>query len=263
MVAAPGTQILLPMIAALAPKGRAAVLSPTYAEHARAAATAGFAVDAVSDRADLAGAELAVVVNPNNPDGRLLGRDDLLLLRDQLQSRGGLLVVDEAFMDVCDPTGSVAGDVGQGGLVVLRSFGKFHGLAGIRLGFAIADQRTATDLRAKLGPWANSGSALEIGIEALSDDDWRRTARERLNADAARLDGLLARMDIPVTGGTPLFRFVRFSDAPRIFATLGRAGIIIRHFADRPHDLRIGLPGMEEEWRRLDHALAGWRRAAA
>lgn len=263
VVAAPGTQILLPMIAALAPKGRAAVLSPTYAEHARAAATAGFVVDAVGDPADLAGAELAIVVNPNNPDGRLLPRHDLLRMRDRLQHRGGLLVVDEAFMDASDAADSVAGDVGQGGLVVLRSFGKFHGLAGIRLGFAITGERTAADLRAKLGPWAVSGPALEIGIEALSDDDWRAAARRRLDADASRLDGLLAARDIAVAGGTSLFRFVRFSDAPRIFSTLGRAGIIIRHFAERPHDLRIGLPGTEDEWRRLDQALAGWRRVAA
>src|SRR5215471_14760764 len=137
VVAAPGAQILLPLVAALVPAGRAAVLGPTYSEHARAAALAGHAVHETADIARLADADLAVIVNPNNPDGRLTPPHVLRRLAETLARRGGLLVIDEAFMDVGPPNASLCEAVSDG-LVVLRSFGKFFGLAGLRLGFAIA-----------------------------------------------------------------------------------------------------------------------------
>lgn len=261
LVAAPGTQMLLPHIARLIEPGRTAVLAPTYAEHARAAALAGHEVVDVANVEALGEAHLAVVVNPNNPDGRIVARNDLLKLRDRLAANGGLLVVDEAFMDV--GSDSVSGDVEDGGLVVLRSFGKFYGMAGVRLGFALAAPATAAVLAAQLGPWAVSGPALEIGIEALRDREWRSMHRQRLTAAAARLDALLARHGVAVSGGTSLYRFVRMPAASRLFRGLGDAGIIVRHFAERPHDLRIGLPGEDTEWERLDAALGGWQARAA
>ena len=162
-MAAPGTQILLPLAASLNPPGRAAIWSPTYAEHRRAAALAGHAVSECADLDQLAAADLAVVVNPNNPDGRLHERATLLDLAAHLDRKGGLLVVDEAFCDT-EPQLSVAGRAGLPGMVVLRSFGKFFGLAGLRLGFAIGPRELVGRLRARLGPWAVSGPALEIGI---------------------------------------------------------------------------------------------------
>jgi len=140
--------MLLPLAAALVPAGRAAVLAPTYSEHARAAALAGHAVMETTDIARLADADLAVVVNPNNPDGRLISPGTLCSLAEALASRGGALVVDEAFMDVGPADASLAGRVGEG-LIVLRSFGKFFGLAGLRLGFAIAAPEHAARLRAR------------------------------------------------------------------------------------------------------------------
>ena len=126
---APGTQILLPMVARLAPPGRAAILRTTYAEHERAAILAGHRVDSIDNVGAAGGSELVIVVNPNNPDGSVAPRDTLLPLAKQLARTGGLLVVDEAFADVA-PTGtSLAGDVGRGNILVLRSFGKFFGLA--------------------------------------------------------------------------------------------------------------------------------------
>ena len=255
---APGTQILLPRVAALVRPGHAVVLGPTYAEHVRAAALAGHAVSETAEFEALAGADLAVVVNPNNPDGRIVPRRHLLELARSLKARGGLLVVDEAFMDV-GPTGeSLAGDVGQGGVAVLRSFGKFFGLAGLRLGFALADTETAARLARDFGPWAVAGPALEYGIAALADRDWQRDMRERLAAEAARLDRLLGRFGVPVAGGTPLFRFVAFTGAAGLFAALGERGILLRHFGTRPDVLRCGLPGSDEEWHRLETALAAW-----
>ncbi|WP_199914472.1 threonine-phosphate decarboxylase CobD [Aminobacter sp. MSH1] len=258
VVPAPGTQILLPRIASLVPPGRAFVLGPTYQEHARAAAIAGHHVAETSDFGKLFDADLAVVVNPNNPDGRVVLRSDLLELAASLRARGGLLVVDEAFMDVGPQAQSLAGDVEQGGIVVLRSFGKFYGLAGIRLGFALAHLDIAARLEEELGPWSVAVPSLEYGIKALSDTDWQREMRTTLAHAAHRLDQTFARAGVIVTGGTSLFRHVDIPDAAGLFKALGREGILVRSFADRPTQLRCGLPGHEVEWRRLDVALGDW-----
>jgi cobalamin biosynthetic protein CobC len=258
VMAAPGTQILLPCVASLVKPGRAMVLGPTYAEHARAAAVAGHAVSEVRDFDALAEADLAVVVNPNNPDGRVIERVALLAMAAKLRAKGGLLVVDEAFMDVGPRAQSLAGDVGQGGMVVLRSFGKFFGLAGLRLGFALADQPVAAQLETQFGPWAVAGPALEYGILALADTAWQETMRARLEQDAARLDATFERFGAAVTGGTTLFRYLDMADAQDLFQALGERGILLRHFSDRPRALRAGLPASEEEWQRLETALADW-----
>jgi cobalamin biosynthetic protein CobC len=257
VVAAPGLQILLPIVAALARPGRAAVLGPTYAEHARVAVLAGHTVREVADLAGLGGTDLAVVVNPNNPDGRIVGRDALLALAAALAP--GLLVVDEAFMDVGPAGASLAPDVTHPNLVVLRSFGKFFGLAGLRLGFAHAAPELAMRLRARLGPWAVSGPALAIGVSALADAGWIATTRERLAATARRLDASLAESGLEIVGGTDLFRLARAPAADEVFERLGRAGIFVRRFAEQPGWLRFGLPGDEAQWQRLDDALARGR----
>lgn len=257
VVAAPGTQSLLPLVAALKPAGQVAILGPTYAEHARAAALAGHRVIEVRELNQLGDADLAIVVNPNNPDGRLLAAADLLELAEKLGKRGGILVVDEAFMDVGPPTMRLAAEVMRGHIVVLRSFGKFFGLAGVRLGFAIAAGDIAARLRASLGPWAVSGPAIAIGEIALADNAWIESTRFHLAQAAQRLDQLLAGAGLEVVGGTSLFRLARTPRAAALYQELGRAGILVRRFAEHPTWLRFGLPGDEQAWQRLANALAG------
>jgi len=257
VVAAPGTQILLPPVAALAPPGRAAVLGPTYAEHSRAAALAGHAVAEVTDLSGLCDVALAVVVNPNNPDGRSIGRETLLACAGALPA-AALLVVDEAFMDGGADGLSLARDVGRGNIVVLRSFGKFYGLAGLRLGFALASPAIAARLRAGLGPWAVGGPALAIGAAALADQSWAATTRVRLAHTARRLDQVLTGAGLDVAGGTSLFRLAHTRAAPELFHHLGRAGILVRRFAHQPTWLRFGLPASEPDWQRLAAAMAGF-----
>lgn len=259
LAAAAGTQILLPLLiearfGTFSPEGKtAAILSPTYAEHAQMARLAGFAVRETQEMADLFAADLAIVVNPNNPDGRLIGRDELLMLGRHLAGRGGLLVVDEAFVDVLAPGASVADSV-HDGLAVLRSFGKFYGLAGVRLGFAVASIPVAARLSARLGPWVIPGPTLAIGLAALADDAWQQDMRQRLGRDAADLDRLLSAAGLTVAGGTSLFRYLQHPEAQRLFRHLGEAGILVRRFAERPDTLRIGLP-RPEQWKRLEEAL--------
>jgi cobalamin biosynthetic protein CobC len=197
-----------------------------------------------------------MIANPNNPDGQVFARDKLLTLADTLRVHGGLLLVDEAFMDVGPAGASLAGDVARGNIVVLRSFGKFYGLAGLRLGFALAAPPIAARLTAVLGPWAVSGPAIAAGEIALADTAWASSTRTALAKAAARLDQTLAAAGVQVIGGTSLFRLVRSTAAKALFDHLGRAGILVRAFPERPEWLRFGLPGGETDWQRLSAALA-------
>jgi cobalamin biosynthesis protein CobC len=266
VVPAPGTQILLPLVAGLARPGRAAVFSPTYGEFARAAALAGHDVVDARSLTDARDCALVFIGNPNNPDGRVFARNDLLALADQLRPRGGLLIVDEAFMEVGPRSESLAPDVGRGNIVVLRSFGKFFGLAGIRLGFALAAAPMAARLSALLGPWAVSGPALAIGTKALADTAWIEATRNRLAKAARRLDGMLTGTltgaELKIVGGTLLFRLVQIPAAGRLFHYLGRAGIMVRAFPEQTQWLRFGPPANKEAWRRLQIALAAFEAAA-
>src|SRR5271170_915045 len=258
VVAAPGTQILLPLAAGLARPGRAAIVSPTYSEHTRAAVLAGHAVSEIRDLGAVADAGLVILTNPNNPDGRLFAKDDLIALAKELRPRGGVLLVDEAFMDIGPPGTSLAGEVSRGNIVVLRSFGKFFGLAGLRLGFALAPPPLAARLAALLGPWAVSAPALAVGAQALADQAWIEATRHSLAQAAARLDAILTGRGLDIVGGTTLFRLTRTKAAGELFHHLGRAGILTRAFPDHASWLRFGLPAAEPDWQRLQIAMAAF-----
>jgi cobalamin biosynthetic protein CobC len=259
IVPAPGTQILLPLVCGLVRPGRAAILTPTYSEHARAAALSGHAVAEIRDIGAIGNAEFLAVTNPNNPDGRLLAKSDLLALAKALQPRGGILVVDEAFMDAGPPGASLAPELARGNIVVLRSFGKFFGLAGLRLGFALAAPPLAARLSALLGPWAVSGPALLVGAKALADHAWIEKSRRSLAKASTRLDAILGGAGLDIIGGTTLFRLARTRSASELFHHLGRAGILTRIFPDHAMWLRFGLPAAEPDWQRLQIAMAAFR----
>lgn len=254
LCAAGGTQALIQVVPLVAAARDVAVLSPTYSEHARVWRSNGRAVRDVGELAETAGAAVVIVTNPNNPDGRRWGPAALDAVRTSLARAGGLLVVDEAFADVA-PEISLAPMAGADGLVVLRSFGKFFGLAGLRLGFAAGPPALIANIEARLGPWAVSGPALEIGRRALTDREWIAAARARLAALRHRLDELLRSAGYEVIGGTDLFRLVACDDAQTVFLALAGAGVLTRPFAGQPCWLRIGLPGDDDGFDRLARAL--------
>lgn len=249
IVAAPGAQALIQALPRLIPGRRVGVLGPTYAEHAASWRYAGREVVICAKVEQLAACDIAVVVNPNNPDGRIVPVDVLLSL-----SRATQLVVDESFADFT-PAMSFAAAGPAAGALVLRSFGKAYGLAGVRLGFAIGPQRLLDALRADLGPWAVSGPAIEIGTGALADVDWRAQMADRLGAEARRLDALLAGAGCTIVGGASLFRLADHARCDALAERLGRAGVYVRRFAENPRWMRLGLPP-QDGWARLEAALA-------
>ena len=255
IVAGPGSQAILHALARLAPAGPVGALGPTYGGYADAFGAAGRGVAEAGALTKLAACAVAVVANPNNPDGRIVAHDDLLHLHAALAKRGGLLIVDEAFCDF-DAAASLAPRMPGAGAVVLRSFGKTYGLAGLRLGFAVASPDVAERLRAALGPWPVSGPAIAVGTQALADSAWLAATAARLDRDAARLDALLVEAGWRIVGGARLFRLAARRDAAEAFQRLMSEGILTRPFAGRPDWLRFGIPGEEAHWRRLAAALA-------
>jgi cobalamin biosynthetic protein CobC len=251
VLALAGAQAAIQSLPRLAPTGRARILAPTYNEYAPTLKAAGWLVEEVGGLDALAGAELAVVVNPNNPDGRQHDRAALLALA----SRVGRLVVDESFADAV-PDLSLASDAGRTGLLVLRSFGKFYGLAGVRLGFVLGSEADVAALAAMAGPWPVSGAAIEIGRRALLDRVWAEATRARLEREAERLDDLARGAGWDLVGGTPLFRLYETGNAVAAQERLARAKIWSRIFGNRPGWLRLGLPGDEAEWTRVTDALS-------
>ena len=236
----------------LSPPGEAAILGPTYNEHAASFTAAGWSVAEVSGLEELAGADLAVVVNPNNPDGRRFTPEDLVALRTQV----GRLVVDESFVDP-EPTLSLAPRLPVDGLLVLRSFGKFYGLAGLRLGFVLGSAEDIAALSALAGPWPVSGAAIEIGTAALRDGGWREESRVRLRDDCQRLDHLAEGAGWRLVGGAALFRTYETPDAGEAQAQLAHGRVWSRIFPYSKTWLRLGLPGDDVEFKQLARALAG------
>ncbi|WP_033073428.1 threonine-phosphate decarboxylase [Sphingopyxis sp. MWB1] len=247
--AVPGSEIGLRLAGRLI-GGAAQHLVPAYRTHGEIFA-ASTPVELDKAKAATTGDVHLVLANPNNPDGRILRPDAV----ERLQPKQGWLLVDEAFAD-CMPDISIAARVHDTRrLAVFRSFGKFFGLAGVRLGFVIAPRPLVEEMRALLGAWPVSAAAVAIGRVACADARWIAMTRERLPREAARLDAMLARHGFAAEGACPLFRLVRHVEAPGLFERLARAGIWTRPFAERADWLRIGLPAGDAAWNRLDEAL--------
>ncbi|WP_313103246.1 threonine-phosphate decarboxylase CobD [Brevundimonas sp.] len=229
------------------------IVGPTYGAHAEAWRAAGVATRLIApDQAATSQAGVLVIVNPNNPDGRLTRRADLIAMARQRSAAGRWLVVDESFIE-CAPGDSVS-DLVEPGLIVLRSFGKFYGLAGVRLGFMLAAPGLIARLRALLGDWPVGADALIMGRGAYADADWRRRTEAALAERADRLDDVLLRAGFHIVGGTSLFRMTRTPNAALWFQHLCRAGVLTRPFDHTPDGLRFGVPS-ERDLPRLMHAL--------
>lgn len=253
MVAGAGSQALIQALPYCLPDLPVQILTPAYGGFAQAFRE----ILPCSALKDCDPAGLTILVNPNNPDGRLIAAADISRFAGNCTRAGGWLVVDEAFGDL-EPDQSVAARCGADHLIVLRSLGKFFGLAGLRLGFAIAPERQAARLRRALGPWAVSGPAIALGTRALKDSAWQDAQRSELRKACAQLGALLEEAGLAVQGGTALFRLVRTPHAKPLFTHLLAHKIYSRRFDDHAEWLRFGLPGTDENWNRLRQALTSF-----
>jgi cobalamin biosynthetic protein CobC len=251
-----GTQAAIQALPRLRRPGRVGVIAPTYAEHGHRWRSAGHSVAYLSvDEcvAALPTLDVLIVVNPNNPTGTRFESEQLLGWHAALAAQGGWLIVDEAFIDTT-PELSLAAESNRSGLVVLRSFGKFFGLVGARVGFALAAHALLRALAEQLGPWPIATPSRFVAERALRDRDWHAVMRVRLPRASARLAGLLSCHGLAPTGGCALFQWVQTPHAETIYDVLARDGILVRRF-DAPSSLRFGLPGTEKDWERLEQAL--------
>jgi len=246
LVVLPGSQAAIQRLPTLIPPGRVAMLLPTYAEHPAAWQTAGHERVAWDQSA-----EYAVLCNPNNPTGHCFSRDALLDKARKVR----LLVVDEAFGDVT-PEASLIGKELPDNVVVLRSLGKFFGLAGARVGFAVGDRALLKRLADTLGPWPVAHPARWAARHALVDTDWQTLQRGRLRAASARLASHLREVGFTEPTGTAFFQTVMTNRATEIHEHLARQGILVRRFEET---LRFGLPGDETQWQRLTAATTQCR----
>jgi len=248
--AVPGTEIGLRLVGWIV-GGPARYVSPSYRTHGEMMPTA---TPITIEQAMVSDATL-ILANPNNPDGRVLPRAALLALVAR-RREGAWLLLDEAFADA-DPAISIADKIDDAHpLAVFRSFGKFFGLAGVRLGFVLAPTPVVAALRDMLGAWPVSAAAIAIGTAAYRDAAWIEAVRQRLEVDASALDRMLATAGLRAIGGCPLFRLIETEAAPMLFERLARRAILTRPFADTPRWLRIGLPADDAAMDRLGRALS-------
>ncbi|MBJ7418086.1 MAG: pyridoxal phosphate-dependent class II aminotransferase [Niveispirillum sp.] len=257
ILAAPGSQVLISGLPFLRPAGAdVAIVGPTYGEHGPAWLRARHRVRMITDLPDPAGPlpDVLLLVNPNNPDGRTHDPVRLRPLLSEIARRGGWMLVDEAFCDL-RPDLSLAPLAGQPGLLILRSFGKFFGLAGLRLGFLLAQPSLVRAMAARLGPWAVAGPALRIGAVALSDTPWQTATRQYLSHAMDKTLSLYRKTGMEPVGSTGLYALIRAPAGRDLFHGMGRAGMLIRAFADRPGLFRLGLTPDSVVFRRLESAL--------
>lgn len=264
MLPVAGTQAAIQALPRIRPQGRVTVAAPSYAEHAYQWRQAGHQVTELAFDAKpetwehaIAHSDVVVICSPNNPTGEHFAPTQLCTWAAQLAQRGGWLVVDEAFGDTL-PALSVATHRQQAGLIVLRSVGKFFGLAGLRLGFVAAAAQVLHDLEEWLGPWTISGPAQAIGSAALRDKAWQAATRQRLAHEGARLRQVLAHAGIQ-SGGTDLFQWWPEPQAEAFHQHMAERHIWVRLFPQAARGIRLGLPADEAGWQRLAQALQAWQ----
>jgi cobalamin biosynthetic protein CobC len=254
-----GSQMAIQLLPRLRRSGKVGVLSPCYAEHAEAWRRSGYIVrEVLEQEVDfyIDNLDVLVVVNPNNPTGLNLTPNRLLDWHARMAQRGGWLVVDEAFMDNT-PHLSLAPYAHQVGLIVLRSFGKFFGLAGVRLGFVLAERKLLKLLAEQVGPWAVSGPTRVLGQACLRDTEGHARQRKRTDEAGKRLAQLLEQYGFAPHGGCALFQWLMIERAAELHEFMARRGILLRLFTHNS-SLRFGLPGEESDWARLDQAFVDY-----
>jgi len=251
-----GSQTAIQHLPHMRPSCNVAVISPGYEEHAFCWHYAGHKVYLISSEeieSILSNIDVLVIINPNNPTTERFSENQLCHWYDQLHKKKGWLIVDEAFMDIT-PDASVLKLSSNPGFIVLRSLGKFFGLAGIRVGFIFSDPAFLTKFSKGIGPWSISNPSRYIAIQALQDRAWQSKARNKLNKNAWKLFQLLNQANLSPHGRSDYFHWVVNKNSEEIFTHLAHQGILVRLFKE-PLSLRFGLPSNKLEFERLENSL--------
>lgn len=237
------------------------IVSPTYAEHEYAWKKAGHNIKRINIEhveAELEHLDVLVIINPNNPTGHKVSVETLLSWHQRLSKKGGWLIVDEAFMDVTPELSLIKVGI-RPGLIILRSLGKFFGLAGVRCGFVITDRELLALLAEKIGPWSVTGPSRYVAIQALKNNSWQTEMRTSLKLNGERLATLLNEHGLLVNGGSALFQWLKHPKARELFELFAKQGILLRLFNESSTgmmSLRFGLPKDEKQWNRLTETLS-------
>ena len=253
----------LSALAFVKPDRRVLVLGPTYCEYARAAALLGGCVaewvareenNFVPEPEQIAGWLEAVrphvvfLCNPNNPTGAVLPPETIAAWARRHPRT--LFVVDEAYLPFATGLGSaLSGE----NVLVLRSMTKDFGLAGLRLGYAIGDERTIALLRRVQPPWSVNTPAQAAGVAALRDTPYHQRCLELIAQAKQHLVAGLARLGFaPVPSATHFF-LVRVGDGAAFRTALLRRGVAVRDCASfgLPAYVRIAARRLEENERLL------------
>lgn len=244
IVAASGVSQIIAALPLLSQAGKVSIIKPTYNEHEAAFEAQNWTISPKG--------KAAVFVHPNNPDGRLFSANELPM------NSADLIIIDESFCDTC-PNESLIYLSAYDNVIALKGLGKFWGLGGLRLGFAIGTNNLVAPLKSLMGPWPVSGPALQIGAQALADLEWANDMRRQLAGDAKRLDDMMLKSVEKLIGGTNLFRLYSVNSASDLQSHLARSHIWSRIFPYSKNWIRLGLPGSEPEWQRLQNALDSMR----
>jgi len=258
LLAVAGSQAAIQTLPYLRPHSKVGILTPSYNEHAYAWTQAGHQVIPITSmmiESQLACLDVLLLVNPNNPTGERFDQCQLMNWWERLQQKQGWLMIDEAFID-SHPPDSLANQCPQTGLIVLRSVGKFFGLAGIRVGFVLAEEALLSALAQRLGPWSIAHPSRWVASQALQDKAWQQLTRQQLSRQGNRLNHLLTQYQLSPTGGCELFQWIKHENASMIHQQLAEQGIWSRLFTE-PVSFRLGLPATEGQWQQLEQGLSG------
>ncbi|MGR6872271.1 threonine-phosphate decarboxylase CobD [Pseudomonas sp. HK3] len=243
------------------------VLLPTigYSEHERAWRASNVEVvfyHYAPTNAQLQDCDVCVLINPNNPSSHLLSSEVVSDMAHQLNTHSGWLMVDEAFIDTQPQNSVIQNQLDN--VIVLRSLGKFFGLAGLRVGAIIANDNLLKKCSELLPPWALNNPARFIAKQALQDNEWINQTTLTLMQQSNNLASLCentflvkikSALKIVKTDFFVTLIFDAKHDAFKCHHTLCEQGIYTR-LLDNKSGIRIGLPNnTDENWQRLEHAF--------
>lgn len=202
-------------------------------------------------------AKIIILGQPNNPTGRLWQADEIARYLAHVKQCDGLLIIDEAFVDIM-PEHSSCQIAGDEALVILRSVGKFYGLAGLRVGFAIGGANFIARLQDEIGPWPVSQPALLVAKTALADKDWQARHLAKLQEICDWQSDVLAKAGFEIITSMALFITIRHKRMAAFHHHLASHGYWTRIYQNDKQMMRLGLLAPDCDRQQFESLLSDW-----